>query len=165
MMNRLYALTTVSSITLFSALAASGVSGCAASTNSDPTTQQSLDEDLKNHKCDVRTAPRGSTPMVSTELIFGLDRKGTPIPETDFAAFVDAEITPRFPDGLSIIDVKGQYRMSTGQIIKEPSKLLLVYHDGSRQNSQKLEDIRTAYKTQFEQESVLRTDEIICVAF
>ncbi|WP_394839220.1 DUF3574 domain-containing protein [Pendulispora rubella] len=162
MMNRLYALTTICSITLFSSIASTG---CAASTNSDPSTQQGLDEDLKKHKCDVKTAPQGATPMVSTELIFGLDRKGTPIPEADFAAFVDAEITPRFPDGLSIIDVKGQYRMSTGQIIKEPSKLLLVYHDGSRQNSQKLEDIRTAYKAQFEQESVLRTDEVICVAF
>jgi len=163
MMNRLYALTALCSITLFSAV---GSTGCAASTNSDPASQQSLDEDLKNHKCnDVRTAPKDSTPMVSTELIFGLDRHGTPIPEADFQAFVDAEVTPRFPDGLSIIDVKGQYRMSTGQIIKEPSKLLLVYHDGSKQNSQKLEDIRTAYKAQFEQESVLRTDEIICVAF
>jgi len=162
MMNRLFGITAACSLALLSA------TGCAASTNSNPdpsTATGGLDEELKKHKCDVQGAPAGSVPMVSTELIFGLDRKGTQIPEEQFQGFVDAQITPRFPDGFSVIDVKGQYQMSTGQIIKEPSKLLLIYNDGTRATSKKLEDLRTLYKQQFEQESVLRTDEIICVAF
>ncbi|WP_394829134.1 DUF3574 domain-containing protein [Pendulispora albinea] len=157
MMKSLFAITTACSLAL--------LGGCAASSNPDPSTQGGLEEDLSKHRCDVRTAPQGSVPMVSTQLVFGLDRKGTPIPEAQFAGFVDAQITPRFPDGFSVIDVKGQYQMSTGQIIKEPSKMLIVYHNGSRGTSQKLEELRTNYKQQFEQESVLRTDEIICVAF
>jgi len=162
MMNRLFALTTACSIAL---LAATGSTGCAASTNGDPGSQDQAVDDAKKQRCDVRTAPQGSTPMVQTELIFGLDRHGTPITEEQWQGFVDTEVTPRFPDGFSVLDVKGQYQMSTGEIIKEPSKLLLVYQDGSKESSQKLEDLRNKYKQQFEQESVLRTDETICVAF
>lgn len=35
-------------------------------------------------------------------------------------------MTPRFPNGLSVLDVAGQYRDPTGRIGRERTKLLLI---------------------------------------
>jgi hypothetical protein len=70
-----------------------------------------------------RTAAR---PLARLELLFGSTRKDlTPISEEEWAAFVAAEITPRFPDGLTILTGYGQWRDATGTIVKETSRLLL----------------------------------------
>ena len=53
----------------------------------------------------------GQQAMLSAELLFGRkigDRIG--VSEADFRRFVDQEVTPRFPDGLTILDATGQYR-------------------------------------------------------
>lgn len=66
--------------------------------------------------------------MISAEMLFGRkigDRVG--VSEADFAAFAAREITPRFPDGLTIIDARGQYRdAGRERLIREPSKLVLI---------------------------------------
>src|SRR4051812_41765174 len=44
----------------------------------------------------------GSAPFVRTELYFGTARaEDVPVTEEEFHTFVDMEITPRFPDGLT----------------------------------------------------------------
>ena len=52
------------------------------------------------------------------ELIFGRkigDRVA--VTETKWSRFVDQEITPRFPDGLSVVDARGQWRDSVRNTI------------------------------------------------
>lgn len=101
-----------------------------------------------------------------TELFFGLSRPdGSEITEEEFQAFVDAEVTPRFPDGLTLLTGSGQFRNSDGDIIQEGSKLLILLYPYSRQSSALVEQIRSAYKDEFQQESVLRVDEQSCVSF
>jgi hypothetical protein len=57
-------------------------------------------------------------PLARLELLFGSTRKDlTPIGEEEWAAFVAAEITPRFPDGLTILTGYGQWRDATGTIV------------------------------------------------
>ena len=47
--------------------------------------------------------------------------------ETAWARFVDREITPRFPDGFSVIDARGQWRdPDRNRIMREPSKLVQI---------------------------------------
>jgi hypothetical protein len=88
--------------------------------------------------------------------LFGRARPdGSLISEVEWIAFVDEHVTPRFPDGLTVVDARGQYRTRAGQIVREPSKLLIVLHDGSSRSRAALEEIRTAYKRLFDQESVL----------
>ena len=103
-----------------------------------------------------------------TELFFGLGKPdGSEVTEAEFQQFLTREVTPRFPDGLTLLSGRGQFKNSNGLIVKEHSKLLILLYPLTQANdsSQKVEQIRKAYKTAFQQESVLLTDEQSCVSF
>ncbi len=101
-----------------------------------------------------------------TELFFGLSRSNGPdVTEEEFQHFVDTEVTPRFPDGLTLLTGQGQFKDSTGTIIQEGSKLLILLYPFSQTNNGAVEEIRKAYKDTSQQESVLRVDEQSCVSF
>ena len=100
-----------------------------------------------------------------TELFFGLSKPGGVVTEEEFQAFVDGKITPRFPDGLTLLSGKGQFRDSTGFIIQEGTKLLILLYPFNKARSADVEQIRTDYKDAFQQQSVLRVDEQSCVSF
>jgi Protein of unknown function (DUF3574) len=109
-------------------------------------------------------------PWVRTELFFGTSRPdGTAVSEADWEAFLDAEITPRFPDGLTVLSGAGQWQGENGQIVEERSKLvILLYPRGAIDESNaEIEAIRTAYEQRFHQESVLRADDDrpVCTSF
>lgn len=114
---------------------------------------------------DPRTCPAGLNPMISAELTFGLSIPGGGlVSETDWQRFVDTEITPRFPDGLTIMDAEGQWKDRSG-IVREPSKRLLVVVAGKPADAVKLEAIRAAYRARFHQESVLLVETPVCGSF
>lgn len=103
--------------------------------------------------------------FVRTELFFGLSRPGGRITERQFARFVDHEVTPRFPDGLTLLSGLGQFRLDSGQIIEEKSKVLVLLHPGGEEASAAIEAIRDEYIDEFDQQAVLRTDESSCASF
>jgi len=102
-----------------------------------------------------------------TELYFGAGKPdGSMVTKREFMRFVDEEVTPRFPDGLTVLTGAGQFRNSTGVIVKERSRvLILLYPPQARDAHRKLEEIREAYKRAFQQESVLRVDSVARVSF
>jgi hypothetical protein len=101
-----------------------------------------------------------------TELLFGLSRADGPdITEQEFQDFVDQQVTPRFPDGLTLLAGNGQFKDSAGNIIQEGSKLLILLYPFSRASSALVDEVRAEYKSAFQQESVLRVDEHSCVSF
>jgi hypothetical protein len=101
-----------------------------------------------------------------TELFFGLSRPGGVVTEAEFQAFLDTQVTPRFPDGLTLLSGLGQFRNAAGVPIQEGSKLLiLLYPRRDAEAGPKIEQIRAEYKRQFNQESVLRVDAMGCVSF
>ena len=104
--------------------------------------------------------------MVSAEILFGRnigDRLG--VTEAAFARFTASEITPRFPDGLTIIDARGQYRDDRGRLIREPSKVVLITFRDDAQKRADLVAIADAYKARFKQQSVLTTVRNTCATF
>ena len=108
----------------------------------------------------------GAESFVRTELFFGLSRPGGVVSEAEFKAFVDARVTPRFPDGLTLLTGVGQFREASQAIIVEGSKLLvLLYPRKDAEANRKIEQIRGEYKQTFQQQSVLRADEASCVSF
>lgn len=108
----------------------------------------------------------GGETFARTELFFGLSRPGGVITEQDFKNFVDVRVTPRFPDGLTLLSGSGQFRNAAGNVIAEGAKLLiLLYPRRDDDANEKVEAIRRDYKEQFQQESVLRVDEVSCVSF
>jgi hypothetical protein len=113
----------------------------------------------------VESCPAASQRLTKTELFFGLSKpNGAIVTETEFQAFVDAKVTPLFPDGLTLLSGKGQFKTAAGAIAQEPAKLLIVIHPEGNQQNAAIEQIRTAYRQRFQQESVLRTDDLVCVS-
>jgi hypothetical protein len=113
--------------------------------------------------------PGQTTGWVDTKLYFGLgpaDRPEKGISEAQWRDFLDKEVTPRFPDGLSVVDVYGQWQ---GQKNPAPerlrSKLLIVDYQDSRENRDKVEAIRSAWKRETGDLSVLRVTQPVDVSF
>jgi hypothetical protein len=111
----------------------------------------------------------GSEPWVRGELYFGAPQAASDTEaDAKFDSFLDTEVTPRFPDGLTLLTGYGQWRNSAGEITHERSKVLIILYpsDTAQESSAKLEEIREAYKAQFNQESVLRADAAgVCTSF
>ncbi|MET9802650.1 DUF3574 domain-containing protein [Streptomyces sp. NPDC006368] len=115
------------------------------------------------------TAPVASTSTVrgtaylETRLFFGTERPdgGPDVTDEQFMAFVDREVTPRFPEGLTVQDGRGQWRDAGGTIERERSyELILLYPAAeARTRDPHIEWIREAYERTFGQESVARLDE------
>jgi hypothetical protein len=88
------------------------------------------------------------------------------VSDVDWSAFVDAEVTPRFPEGLTIEDANGQWRDSeTGAIVHEPSKVLTLFLANEGADRIKLRAIAEAYKRRFRQQAVALVVEHSCVSF
>jgi hypothetical protein len=107
-----------------------------------------------------------SDPFMRTELYFGSERPNKPeVSDAEFKQFLDEEITPRFPDGLTVLKGFGQFREGDGTIIQESSFVLILLYprETLRDSSAKVEQIRALYLERFGQESVLRVDDPLSV--
>jgi hypothetical protein len=115
--------------------------------------------DLDMRDADARLK---TDPFIRTELFFGSERPDKPeVSDREFKQFLDKEVTPRFPDGLTVLKGFGQFRESDDKIVQESSFVLILLYprETLRDSSTKIEEIREEYKDRFEQESVLRVDD------
>ena len=110
-----------------------------------------------------------TTPAVwnRTELYFGTGRPdGSVVSDAEFQQFVDLQVTPRFPDGLTLLSGYGQFKNSAGVINKERSLVLILFYPPQMRDASKLiQEIREIYKAMFQQESVLRADSNTFISF
>ena len=113
--------------------------------------------------------PAAAQGWVDTKLYFSLgpiDRPEKDITEARWRDFLDHEVTPRFPDGLSVLDVYGQWQgKSETTPEREHTKLLLIDYPDTQQNREKVDAIRTAWKKVKNDESVLRVTQPADVSF
>ncbi|WP_449483577.1 DUF3574 domain-containing protein [Streptomyces avidinii] len=108
-------------------------------------------------------------PYQETRLYFGTERPdGRPaVGEREFMGFLDREITPAFPEGLTVQDGHGQWRGSNGAIVREVSyEVVLLYPEKEAdERGVRVERIRRAYEERFQQESVGRSDDQVTAEF
>ncbi len=129
------------------------LSGCGATRGTRPIAAQS------------GFLPTGED-WVRSELLFGRSKPdGSVVSDAEWQAFVDREVTPRFPDGLTIIEASGQFRTRTGQVAREATKLLLILHPPDARSRGAIEEIRARYKERFDQDSVLLISSLARVSF
>lgn len=103
---------------------------------------------------------------VETSLYFGLgSNDGGNINSDQWNEFLDEVVTPRFPDGLTVLAGRGQYTTNMGKLIKENCRVIVILHKASDKASRSIEEIRAAYKAKMKQESVLRVTTAAKVAF
>jgi hypothetical protein len=118
-------------------------------------------------EAEIKRPTAASEVWTRTELYFGTNKaNGQPVTEEDFRLFVDAYVTPLFPDGLTLLSGYGQFKNSNGVLVREKSFLLILFYPPQlRDANKKVEDIRSAYKTLHSQESVLRVDSFSFISF
>jgi hypothetical protein len=123
------------------------LSGCAAPTPEQPTTSSSAP-----YACLLPSEQR----MLVAELFFGRTIKGRgPLTDAEWAKLAADTITQNFPDGFTVFDGEGQWRNpGTGQIGREPTKILLVAAKRTPELSGRISAVIDAYKMQFHQQSV-----------
>ncbi|MDE0367538.1 MAG: DUF3574 domain-containing protein [Gammaproteobacteria bacterium] len=118
------------------------------------------------HGADAASCPPGTEPFAEYRLFFGRSQGEVEVvSEEAWHAFLAEEVTPRFPDGLTVLDAAGQWRDGSGTIVRERTKLLLVLAPSGEDAMQRTDEISDAYKHAFGQSSVLRVVTEACVSF
>ncbi|RYE73580.1 MAG: DUF3574 domain-containing protein [Oxalobacteraceae bacterium] len=118
--------------------------------------------------------PAQARGWVRSELYFGVGEESgpaeraqaEPISEAQWRAFLDKEVTPRFPDGLTVFDAYGQWLFRGA---KEPNRLgtkvLVILHEDTPQRTADIEAIRLAWKQATRHQSVLWSKQAAEVSF
>lgn len=104
--------------------------------------------------------------MMRAELMFGRKIGGRlGVTDVRWRQFVAQELTPRFPDGLTVIDAQGQWRDPRGALVREPSKIVVIVTIDDTGAREKLSAVAAAYKERFRQQSVGVVTHPVCAAF
>lgn len=131
-----------------------------------PTAYATLADDVSSGPV---MAPGRGAPYIETRLFFGTERPdgGPAVTDEEFMDFVDQEVTPGFPDGLTVQQGRGQWRDANGVIETERSyELTLLYPvSAAAASDRKIEEIRVDYRKAFGQEAVARVDDRTRVDF
>lgn len=128
------------------------VAGCAGGLASDPTPA-------------ARCEP-GDTAMVRDLLYFGRNRPdGGVVSDVEWETFLAEVVTPRFPEGLTVIDANGQWRGGSGQVERERTRVLSLLHAGDAAARLAVAEIAAEYRRRFHQEAVLRERMPACAHF
>jgi hypothetical protein len=101
--------------------------------------------------------PASCTPQLQTRLYLGLDTPTGPVHDADWQRFVDDVVTPRFSDGLTVLEARGQWRDAHGVTTREASRVIEIVHGDAVAQQQKLAEIAGHYKARFRQQAVLLT--------
>ncbi|MEJ0078542.1 MAG: DUF3574 domain-containing protein [Alphaproteobacteria bacterium] len=99
-------------------------------------------------------------PMLDIEFLLG--RAGG---NWKWRTFLAREVTPRFPDGLTVYETRGQWRdPATKAVTRERSRVLRIIAPTDTAPD-KIAAVADAYKTQFRQKSVGLVTREVCASF
>lgn len=113
--------------------------------------------------------PAQTQNWLRTELYFGIglvDQPDKGISDAQWREFLDREVSSRFPDGLSVFDIYGQWRgKQQSKVERLHSKVIVLLHPDAPQPRADIEAIRAAWKTMSGDQSVLRVTQPADVSF
>ena len=98
--------------------------------------------------------PAGQSPLRTAQLFLGA-KPPAKVSDAELRRFVDAEVTPRFPAGVTVVDGGGQWSGDENRMIREAAKVVLIVLPDSGDPVGKVEAVRAAYRTKFRQDSVV----------
>ena len=109
--------------------------------------------------CAVLLLPACATPrpaaLVETRLYLGLGTPTGTVSDADLERFLNEEVVPRFPDGLTLLRGEGRWRAPDGTQVREGSVVLDLLHPDDAARQAALTALITAYKQRFQQQAVL----------
>jgi hypothetical protein len=112
------------------------------------------------------SCPHGHGSLLRDGLYFGLtEPDGREISDSTWESFLANEVTPRFASGFTVLSARGQWQLATGQVMREPSRVLVLFHPASASADSNIRAIIQRYRTDFHQEAVLWERSLACAAF
>ena len=113
-------------------------------------------------------APKPACPAGQAQLrtaqLFLSAKPPAKISDKDIRRFVDTEVTPRFPDGVTVVDGGGQWRGAENRLIREAAKVVMIVLPEKGDPAARVEAVRAAYRSKFRQDSVVVMPPPACVA-
>ncbi len=93
----------------------------------------------------------GEIAAVQTTLYFGLKTAdGRGVSEQEWARFLAEVVTPRFPQGLTVVTAYGQGTNPGADVVPaEMTKVLIVVHPDDAANAAKIAEIKAQYSQDF----------------
>ena len=115
---------------------------------------------------DRQVCPDSSEEWVRYQMFLGRGTtSGEVVDDSAWDAFLRDSVTPRFPDGLTVVDGYGQWRDAGGEIRGERSTVLVILVPPGEDAAGRVDEISHEYEERFMQESVLRVVDQACVSF
>ena len=114
-----------------------------------------------------QTAPKPACPAGQAQLrtaqLFFTPRPPAKLDETALRLFVDQEVTPRFPDGVTVVDGGGQWKGAENQMIRDAAKVVMIVLPAKGDPTAEVEAVRRAYRARFKQEPLVVLPPPACV--
>lgn len=107
--------------------------------------------------------PAGQSQMRTAQFFLGA-KPPAKLNDRDLRRFVDREVTPRFPDGVTVLEGGGQWKGSDNRLMREAAKMVLIVMPDSGDGHARVEAVRTAYRVQFKHDPVVVVPPPACVA-
>jgi uncharacterized protein DUF3574 len=108
----------------------------------------------------------GDTALVRDVVYFGRNRPdGGTVSDAEWQEFLDAVVTPKFPDGFTVVEGTGQWKGRSGVVERERSAIVTFLHAGSAADRGAVAEVAAEYKRRFRQEAVLRERSPACARF
>ena len=108
-----------------------------------------------------------TTNMIETNLYFGLSKPaGGEVTEQEWNRFKEERIAQVFKEGSTVYRATGNwYDTAAHKLITEPTYVVTYFYKASKLISGNIDSLRSWYKTQFQQQSVLRVDKKVKAMF
>jgi hypothetical protein len=104
-------------------------------------------------------APVCAAPLkaaVEVDLFYGA------VGDAEWASYLEEEVTPRFPEGLTAVDAAGQWRNPSGTVTRERSKMLVFIVFDAPAHRARVQAMIDAYLKRFHQQAVLHVEHPVC---
>jgi uncharacterized protein DUF3574 len=146
------------------ALALAGALGCAAPTPA-PAPRRAPQPTPEPTTSAARCEP-GDSALVRDVIYFGRNRPaGGVVSDAEWRGYLDSVVTPRFPDGLTVVEAQGQWRGRGGTVEREQAEVLTLFHPDDAVSRRAVDELAAEYKRRFGQEAVLRERVAACTRF
>jgi len=114
--------------------------------------------------CFAQDCPAPLKSMLRAELYFGRGIPSRGVDDTQWTRFAAEVLTAQFPDGLTVLDGRGQWRDGARTIRERSTVVIAVLPDGP-QARERIAAAADAYKTRFHQKSVGIVTQSVCAGF
>lgn len=110
-------------------------------------------------------AAGSAIPAQQATLYFGLkSADGVGVSEQQWQRFLADVVTPRFPDGLTVVNAYGQgSAAATGPVVAETTKVLIIVHPETPEAAAALAAIKAEYSRRFGRTGVFHTEAAVSI--